>query len=153
MIDIITKKRDKQELGFDELKWWIDGYLAGEISDYQSSALLMAMYLNGLTDEETFNLTEIMMHSGEVIDLSSISGKKVDKHSTGGVGDKTTLVVAPVLAAAGLKVAKMSGRGLGHTGGTLDKLESIPGLSVEKNTADFIRQVNREGLAVNRQSA
>ncbi len=153
MIDIITKKRDKQELGFDELKWWIDGYLAGEISDYQSSALLMAMYLNGLTDEETFNLTEIMMHSGEVIDLSSISGKKVDKHSTGGVGDKTTLVVAPVLAAAGLKVAKMSGRGLGHTGGTLDKLESIPGLSVEKNTADFIRQVNREGLAVISQSA
>ncbi|MGI5825306.1 MAG: thymidine phosphorylase [Bacillota bacterium] len=153
MIDIITKKRDKQELSYDDLKWWIDGYLTGEITDYQSSALLMAMYLNGLTDEETFDLTEIMMHSGQTIDLSGINGRKVDKHSTGGVGDKTTLVIAPVLAAAGLKVAKMSGRGLGHTGGTLDKLEAIPGFSVEKSTSDFIRQVNKEGLAVISQSA
>jgi pyrimidine-nucleoside phosphorylase len=152
MIDIITKKRDGQVLSYDDFKWWIDGYLKGDITDYQSSALLMAMYLNGLNDEETFDLTDVMLHSGEVIDLSGINGKKVDKHSTGGVGDKTTLVVAPVLAAAGLKVAKMSGRGLGHTGGTLDKLESIPGLSVEKTTAEFIRQVNKEGLAIISQS-
>lgn len=150
--DIIAKKRDKQILTYDEMKFWIDGYLAGEVTDYQSSALLMAMYLNGLDDEETFNLTEIMMHSGKTIDLSGVSGKKVDKHSTGGVGDKTSIVVAPILAAAGLKVAKMSGRGLGHTGGTLDKLESIPGLSVEKTTEAFIKQVNREGLAIISQS-
>lgn len=151
--DIIAKKRDKQVLSYEDIKFWIDGYLAGDVTDYQSSALLMAIYLNGLTDEETFALTDVMMNSGEIIDLSCISGKKVDKHSTGGVGDKTSLVVAPVLAAAGLKVAKMSGRGLGHTGGTLDKLESIPGFSVEKTTEAFIKQVNREGLAIISQSA
>lgn len=152
MIDIITKKRDGFALSREELQWWVEGYLAEEIPDYQSAALLMAMYLNGMSDEETFDLTEVMLHSGRVIDLKGVSGKKVDKHSTGGVGDKTTLVVAPVLAAAGLKVAKMSGRGLGHTGGTLDKLESIPGVSCEESIETFIHQVNREGLAVISQS-
>lgn len=150
--DIIAKKRDMRILSYDEIKFWIDGYLNGDITDYQSSAMLMAMYLNGLNDEETFALTEVMLHSGDTVDLSSISGKKVDKHSTGGVGDKTSLVVAPVLAAAGLKVAKMSGRGLGHTGGTLDKLEAIPGFSVEKTPEAFIKQVNKEGLAIISQS-
>ena len=150
--DIIAKKRDRQVLSNEEIKFWIDGYLNGTVTDYQSSAMLMAMYLNGLNDEETFALTDVMLHSGNTVDLSSITGKKVDKHSTGGVGDKTSLVVAPVLAAAGLKVAKMSGRGLGHTGGTLDKLESIPGFSVEKTPEAFVKQVNKEGLAIISQS-
>ena len=129
-VDIIIKKRRGFQLTKEEIHFIIDGYVKGEIPDYQVSALLMAICFQGLNKEEQVNLTMEMLHSGEQIDLSSIQGVCVDKHSTGGVGDKTTLVIAPIIAACGLKIAKMSGRGLGHTGGTLDKLESIPGFQI-----------------------
>jgi pyrimidine-nucleoside phosphorylase len=148
MIEIIANKRDGNELSKEEIQYWISGLTNGEIPDYQSSALLMAIVLNGMSDIETTNLTMAMMHSGDVFDLSSIEGIKVDKHSTGGVGDKTSLVLGPMVAACGAKVAKMSGRGLGHTGGTIDKLESIPGFSVSLSQAEFISQVNRISLSI-----
>lgn len=148
MVDIITKKRDGGELSPDEIHFFIDNYVKGRIPDYQASALLMAIYFRGLSRAETFALTEAMEFSGDVEDLSDLPGVKVDKHSTGGVGDKTTLVVAPVAAAAGVTVAKMSGRGLGFTGGTADKLEAIPGFRTRLESEEFRRQLAELGLAV-----
>lgn len=148
IIDIIEKKKNGLELSSTEIEYWINGIMDKSIADYQTSALLMAIVLKGMTVEETSNLTMSMLNSGNVIDLSSIAGIKVDKHSTGGVGDKTTIVLAPIAAACGAKVAKMSGRGLGHTGGTLDKLESIPGYNFSLSKEQFIKQVNDIGLAV-----
>jgi len=153
MVESIIKKRNGEALALEEYETIIHGFISGEIPDYQISALLMAIYFKGLNQEETANLTDVMMRSGELIDLTEIPGIKVDKHSTGGVGDKTTLVLAPLVAAAGVPVAKMSGRGLGHTGGTLDKLESIKGLSVDMSRNDFINQVRKHGIAVCGQNA
>lgn len=152
-VDLIEKKRDRLALTKEEILFWIEHYVKGEIPDYQVSSLLMAIVLNGMDAEETVALTMAMMNSGDVFDLSKIQGIKVDKHSTGGVGDKTSLVLGPMVAAAGAKVAKMSGRGLGHTGGTIDKLESIPGFHVELTEEQFIKQVNEIGLAIIGQSA
>ena len=148
MIDIIEKKRDGFELTEEELFFFIDNYVKDKIPSYQVSALLMAIYFKGMTFNETRTLTKLMLESGDQIDLTKIEGVKVDKHSTGGVGDKTSLVVGPICAACGLKVAKISGRGLGHTGGTLDKLESIPGFNISVNDEDFIKQVNEINLAI-----
>lgn len=148
MVDIITKKRDGHELTDKEIKFFVDGYVEGKIPDYQVSALLMAILFKGMTDREIVTLTDLMEHSGDVMDLSSVKGVTVDKHSTGGVGDKTTLALGPMVAACGAVLAKMSGRGLGHTGGTLDKLESIPGLNVFVSEEHFLKQVNDIGIAV-----
>lgn len=148
MTDIIIKKRDGAELTPEEIAFFIEGYTRGTIPDYQASALAMAIVFKGMTKKETATLTDCMMHSGDVVDLSSIKGIKVDKHSTGGVGDKTSLVLGPLVAACGAKLAKMSGRGLGHTGGTLDKLESIPGVTVAIDRQRFVKQVNDIGLAI-----
>ncbi|SHH08352.1 pyrimidine-nucleoside phosphorylase [Tepidibacter thalassicus] len=153
MYDIIKKKRDGYELTKEEINFFVEGYSKGEIPDYQASALVMAIFLKKMTKKETVYLTEAMMHSGDVIDLSKIEGIKVDKHSTGGVGDKTTITLAPLVASCGAPVAKMSGRGLGHTGGTLDKLESIPGLSIEMDQDKFIDNVNNHKIAVCGQTA
>ena len=153
MVDLILKKRNNEELTKEEIEFIIEGYTKGEIPDYQVSALLMAIYFNGMTKEERLNLTIAMLKSGEEIDLSKIKGVKCDKHSTGGVGDKTSLVVGPLAAACGVKMAKMSGRGLGHTGGTLDKLESIPGFNISISSDDFYDQVNEIGLAIIGQTA
>lgn len=152
MVDLIEKKRDGQVLSNDELQFIIDGYTDGSIPDYQMSALLMTIFYEDMTDEEITKLTLAMAHSGDVIDLSSLKGIKVDKHSTGGVGDTTTLILAPLVASVGATVAKMSGRGLGHTGGTLDKLEAIPGFQVELSDEDFVRIVNDSNVAVIGQS-
>ncbi len=152
IISIIEKKKQGNELTKEEINYWISEYCKDEIPDYQVSSLLMAIRLKGMTKEETFNLTEAMLNSGITIDLSKINGIKVDKHSTGGVGDKTSLVLCPMIASLGLKVAKMSGRGLGFTGGTLDKLESIPGMSVSLSPKDFIDTVNKVGMAIIGQS-
>lgn len=148
MYDIIAGKKAGLELSDEEIGYAVKGFVNGDIPDYQMSALLMAIYFKGMTNRETVTLTKCMAHSGDTIDLSEIEGLKVDKHSTGGVGDKTTLVVAPVVAACGARVAKMSGRGLGHTGGTIDKLESIPGFNVSVSREKFIDIVKRIGLCV-----
>lgn len=148
MIDLIEKKKHNLALTKEEIEYIISSYVKGEIPDYQISALLMAIYFNGLNEDEQFNLTVSMLESGDKMDLSSIDGICVDKHSTGGVGDKTTLVVAPIVSSCGLKIAKMSGRGLGHTGGTLDKLESIPGFNINVSLDDFYKQVKEIGIAV-----
>ncbi|PLS36964.1 pyrimidine-nucleoside phosphorylase [Carnobacterium maltaromaticum] len=152
MVDIIEKKRDGKELTKAEINFVVTGYKKDEIPDYQVSALAMSIFFNDMTNEEIANLTLAMAESGEMIDLSAIKGIKVDKHSTGGVGDTTTIVLAPLVAAVGVPVAKMSGRGLGHTGGTIDKLEAIPGFNVELSNEDFIEFVNRDQVAVIGQS-
>ena len=152
--ELIQRKRDGEELSAAEIRELILGYARGEIPDYQLAAFCMAVYFRGLTPAETFALTDAMIKSGETLDLGSALGRKVvDKHSTGGVGDKTSLAVGPVVAACGVPFGKMSGRGLGHTGGTLDKLESIPGLRVELTTDEFLQQVREVGLAIIGQSA
>lgn len=148
MYDIIAKKRDKNQLSDEEISYFIREYVGGNIPDYQVSALLMAIFLNGMTEHETAYLTACMAESGDMVDLSGIDGIKVDKHSTGGVGDKTTLILASIVASLGVKVAKMSGRGLGHTGGTIDKMESIPGLKTELSQEKFFEIVNRVGACV-----
>ena len=148
MIDIIEHKRDGKTLTNEEINFFITNYVDGKIPDYQVSALLMAILFRGMSDEEIFNLTNDMLHSGDIIDLSKIKGVKVDKHSTGGVGDKTSLVLGPLVASCGAKLAKMSGRGLGHTGGTLDKMESIPGMQINISEENFISQVNKIGMAI-----
>ena len=153
MNDIIYKKREGGKLSEEEIKYFITGYVAGDIPDYQASALLMAIFFKGLDREETFQLTNAMRYSGDTIDLSPIKGIKVDKHSTGGVGDKTTLIVAPLASACGVPIAKMSGRGLGFTGGTVDKMESIPGFRTSLEPEEFLNQVNEIGMAVIGQTA
>jgi pyrimidine-nucleoside phosphorylase len=152
MYDFITKKKRGEALTQEEITEMIESYVAGEIPDYQMSAMLMAIYFQKMTAEETAWLTIAMAHSGDMVDLSAIDGIKVDKHSTGGVGDKTTLVVGPIVAACGGKVAKMSGRGLGHTGGTIDKLESIPGIRLSLDQQEFFSVVNKVGVSIVGQS-
>ncbi len=153
MADILDRKRNGETLTRQEIEYFVNGYTKAQIPDYQASALLMAICIRGMTDAETADLTDCMARSGAQMDLSAIDGITADKHSTGGVGDKTTLVVVPVCAAAGLKMAKMSGRGLGHTGGTIDKLESIPGFRTDLSMEAFFEQVNRIGLAITGQTA
>ena len=152
MYDVIQKKRDGNELNKEEIAFLIQGYVDGSIPDYQMAAFLMAVFYKGMTEKETHLMTMEVARSGDMVDLSAIEGIKVDKHSTGGVGDKTTLIVAPIAAACGVKVAKMSGRGLGHTGGTVDKLESIPGYQTTLSREDFFKVVNETGLSVIGQS-
>ena len=152
-VDIIMKKRDGMKLTKDEIEFLVNGFTDGSVDNYQMSAFTMAVFFRGMDDEEATYLTLAMLHSGEVLDLSEINGIKVDKHSTGGVGDKTSLVIAPIVASLGIKFAKMSGRGLGHTGGTLDKLESIPGYDISMSDEDFIKQVNDIGIALIGQTA
>ena len=151
-VDLIQKKRDGQELTAAEIKWLVEGYVAGTVPDYQMSAFAMAVYFKGMTTREISDLTMNMVKTGQEFDLSAIEGIKVDKHSTGGVGDKVTLILAPLVASFGVPVAKMSGRGLGHTGGTLDKLEAIKGYQVERSQEDFIKQVQDIGVSVIGQS-
>ena len=153
MYDIIRKKRDGLELSEREIQWFVDGYVKGEIPDYQTAALCMAIYFKGMTIEETTALTFAIRDSGDKLKFNNINGLRVDKHSTGGVGDKTSLVVAPIVATLGVKVAKMSGRGLGHTGGTVDKLEAIPGFKTDLPTEEFEEIVNRVGIAIVGQNA
>ncbi|MCD8789768.1 MULTISPECIES: pyrimidine-nucleoside phosphorylase [Mammaliicoccus] len=148
MVDVIAKKRDGKELTKEEIEFFVKGYTTGDIPDYQASSLAMAIYFQDMTDEERANLTMAMVESGDQIDLSEIEGIKVDKHSTGGVGDTTTLVLAPLVAALDVPVAKMSGRGLGHTGGTIDKLEAVEGFHVEISEQEFIDLVNKDKVAV-----
>lgn len=148
MYDLILKKRQGKPLTKDEIQWMIREYTDGRIPDYQMSALLMAICFQGLDKEETYELTMAMARSGEMLDLSQIQGIKVDKHSTGGVGDKTSLALTPIVASFGIPVAKMSGRGLGHTGGTIDKLESIPGFSTQLEDDTFEEQVNSIGISI-----
>ena len=152
ILDIINKKRLGKELSYKELDYFFNGYLNGEIADYQMSSLLMAICINGMTDEEIFSLTKIFIDSGEVLDFYDIEGIKVDKHSTGGIGDKTTLIIAPIVASLGIPVIKMSGRGLGYTGGTIDKLESIPGFRVNLKDREIERQVKDIGIAITAQT-
>ena len=148
MVDIIVKKRMGESLTKEEIDFFVNGFTNGQIPDYQASSLAMAIVFQGMNKKEIGQLTDAMLHSGDTIDLSQIKGIKVDKHSTGGVGDKTSLVLGPLVSACGAKLAKMSGRGLGHTGGTLDKLESIPGVSINISKEDFIKQVNDIGIAI-----
>jgi len=153
ILDIINKKRLGEELSYKELDFFFNGYLNGDIADYQMSSLLMAICINGMTDEEIFSLTKIFIDSGDVLDFSDIPGIKVDKHSTGGIGDKTTLVIAPIVASLDVPVIKMSGRGLGYTGGTIDKLESIPGFRIDLSDKEIIKQVHDINLVVTGQTA
>ena len=148
IIEIIAKKRDKKELLKEEIAYFIEGYTKGEITDYQAAALVMAIYLNGMSDEEITNLTLSMAHSGEMLDLSIFGKNVVDKHSTGGVGDKVTLILAPIIASYGIPVAQMSGRGLGFTGGTIDKLESIPGYCTNISIEEFMENVKKIGISL-----
>jgi len=141
-VEIIKLKRNGHILTKDQIKFFIEGFLQGSIADYQMSAFLMSVYFNGMNEEETFYLTELMLHSGVIVDLHSISHPKVDKHSTGGVGDKTSLILAPLVASCSVAVPMISGRGLGHTGGTLDKLESIPGFNINVKKEDFIKIIS-----------
>lgn len=151
IIDIIIKKKNKLELTEEEIKYVVNNYVSGDIKDYQMSALLMAIVLNDMTDDEVIHLTKYMLLSGSILDLSSLNNV-VDKHSTGGVGDKTTLIISPIVASCGCRVAKMSGRGLGHTGGTIDKLESIPGFKVNLTKEEFINEINNIGMAITSQT-
>ena len=153
MYDIIMKKRNGGVLSREEIRFFIEGYTAGNIPDYQVSALMMAIYFQKMTEQETAELTMAMAESGDLLDLSAIEGCKVDKHSTGGVGDKTSLALTPMVAACGIPVAKMSGRGLGHTGGTIDKLESFDGFSTSLSREQFIDNVNDIGIAIMGQTA
>ncbi|MCI8589039.1 MAG: thymidine phosphorylase [Bacilli bacterium] len=153
MVDIINKKRLGSKLSDHEIEEAFLGYDRGEIPDYQMSALLMAICANGMCEDEVFKLTDVFIRSGDMLDLSEVEGTTVDKHSTGGVGDKTTLIVAPIVASLGVKVPKMSGRGLGHTGGTIDKLESIPGFRVDLSEQEFIQQLNTVGFSIISQTA
>lgn len=148
MYDLIEKKKHNIPLSKDEIEYWVKGFTDGSIPDYQTSSMAMAIYFNGMTEEETLYLTTAMAYSGDMLDLSNIPGIKVDKHSTGGVGDKTTISLIPMVASCGLKVAKMSGRGLGHTGGTIDKFESFPGFSTEISTDDFEKNVNEINVSI-----
>lgn len=148
ILDIIEKKRDKKELSKEEIEFFVNGYTKGEITDYQASALVMAIYINGMTNEETTNLTLSMAHSGEILDLSKLGKTIVDKHSTGGVGDKVSLILLPLVASFGVPVAKMSGRGLGFTGGTVDKLESIPGYKTDIDINKFVQNVENIGISM-----
>lgn len=148
MYDVIAKKKHNEELSTEEINYFVNGFTKGEIPDYQVSALLMAIYFNKMNERETVDLTMAMVNSGDKLDLSKIEGIKVDKHSTGGVGDTTTLVLGPMVAALGIPVAKMSGRGLGHTGGTIDKLESFKGFSMDIAEEDFIKNVNEIKIAL-----
>ena len=148
MVDIIINKREGKELSDEEIRFFVKGYSEGSIPDYQASAFAMAVLFKGMNKREIATMTDAMEHSGDTIDFSAIKGIKVDKHSTGGVGDKTSLVLGPMVAACGAKLAKMSGRGLGHTGGTLDKLESIPGFNIQVEIPDLIKQVNEIGIAI-----
>jgi len=152
IVEIINKKRIKEELSKEELSYAFNGYLNGIVKDYQMSSLLMAICINGMSDKETFDLVDIFIKSGDVLDLSSIEGVKIDKHSTGGVGDKVTLIIGPIVASLGIPICKMSGRGLGHTGGTIDKLESIKGFNVSLKEEEFINQVKNIHLAVTGQT-
>ena len=152
MYDLITAKKNGREHTREELEFIVNGFVDGSVPDYQMSAWMMAVCLKGMTDQETAILTDIMAHSGDMVDLSPIQGIKVDKHSTGGVGDKTTLVITPIVAACGVKIAKMSGRGLGHTGGTVDKMESVPGTRTALDQEEFFAQVNKIGISVIGQS-
>src|SRR5215471_532703 len=145
-VDLIQRKRDGEELAPEEIEFLVNGYTSGDIPDYQMSSFLMAVYFSGMTDREVSRLTEGMLNSGEKVDLSAVTGMKVDKHSTGGVGDKTSFIVAPLAAAAGVIVPMMSGRALGHTGGTLDKLESIPGFRTNLSADEFRSQLGELGL-------
>ena len=152
ILDIINKKRLGKELSYEELDFFFNGYLDGKVADYQMSSLLMAICINGMTDEEIYALTKIFIDSGDVLEFSDIPGIKVDKHSTGGIGDKTTLVIAPIAAACGVPIIKMSGRGLGYTGGTIDKLESIPGYRIDLTDEEIIKQVHEIGIVVTGQT-
>ena len=153
ILDIIDKKRLGKELSYKELYYFFNGYLNGDIYDYQMSSFLMAVCINGMTDEEVFALTKIFIDSGDCLEFSNIPGIKVDKHSTGGIGDKTTLVIAPIVASLGIPVIKMSGRGLGYTGGTIDKLESIKGYNVNLSEKEIVKQVNDIGIVITGQTA
>ena len=148
ILEIIAKKRDKKELVKEEIEYFVKEYTKGNITDYQAAALVMAIYINGMTDEEITNLTLSMAYSGEILDLSMFGKNIVDKHSTGGVGDKVTIILMPMIASLGIPVAKMSGRGLGFTGGTIDKLESIPGYSTSISTNEFISNVEEIGISL-----
>lgn len=153
IVDIINKKRLGLELSYSELNFFFNGYLKGKVKDYQMSSLLMAICINGMTDDEIFSLTKIFIDSGDILDFSEIPGIKVDKHSTGGVGDKTTLIIAPIVASLGVPVVKMSGRGLGYTGGTIDKLESIKGFNIALSDNEVFNQVKKIGVVVTGQTA